>query len=249
MAIFKTGKDDATRLQAIQDFTDRFTHEGIAALDLPANAACLEVGAGGGSIARWLVDQFPAGSVEAVDIDVSLLNQQVTTGLSVIESDICEADYPAGSFDLIHARFVLSHLPNRDELITRFVSWLRPGGYLVVTDPYQLPPAKSPHKIVARVFGAYVDFVEGAGMDLEWVRAVPSLYKRAGLSEVSHISRTTFLGGGEDDRWAPLIASVEEPLLAAGVTEGELTEFFGALQDPEVMDIPQIIITVTGRKG
>ncbi len=31
--------------------------------------------------------------------------------------------------------------------------------------------------------------------------------------------------------------------------EAELAEFFKALQDPEVMDIPQIIITVTGRKN
>jgi len=247
--IFKTGKDDAPRLQAIQEFTDKFTHDGISALGLSDPHAILEVGAGGGSIARWLAAEYPNATVQAVDIDTSMLTDgQKPLNLEIVEQDIADVEHTE-TFDLIHARFVLSHLLNRDELLAKFVSWLRPGGYLVVTDPYQLPTAESPHPIVARVFGAYVDYVESRGMDLKWVRTVPTLYKRAGLSEVGHFSRTTFLGGGEDDRWAPLIGPVEEPLQEAGVTEAELTEFFKALQDPEVMDIPQIIITVTGRKN
>ncbi len=236
-------------MQAIQESTDNFTHEGIAALDLPSRGGFLEVGAGGGSIARWLASQYPGATVEAIDIDVSLLDKRPASNLKVIHADISDVDYPSGTFDLIHARFVLSHLSNRDELISTFVSWLRPGGYLVVTDAYQLPTDKSPHAIVARVFGAYVDYVEGRGMDLQWVRSAPSLFARSGLTGVSHSGRTTFLGGGGADRWAPLIAPVRDALVSAGVTEAEMVEFFKALEDPAVLDIPQIILTVTGRKA
>lgn len=252
MAVFKTGKADENRLQAIQSFTDQFTHEGIAACELPPAADCLEVGAGYGSIAVWLAQRFPEGTVQAVDIDVEPLEPLAASmpALQVVESDISALDFDAGTFDLIHARFVLSHLGDRDELVQKFASWLRPGGYLVVTDAYQLAHCKSPHPVVAKVFGAYGDYVASRGMDLQWVRSVPSLFACSGLGDVTHSGRTTFLGGGEADRWAPLIQPVAEALIDAGeVTEADMSEFFLALDDPTVMDIPQVIITVVGRKS
>ncbi|MFV8239126.1 class I SAM-dependent methyltransferase [Mycobacteroides chelonae] len=155
MGIFTSGKADENRLQTIQDFTDQLTHEGIAACDLPTNADCLEVGAGQGSVALWLAQRFTHGTVVAVDLDTEALEPlaQAQAYLQAVKSDISILDYPAESFDLIHARFVLSHLANRDELVRKFATWLRPGGYLVVTDAYQLPTETSPHPIVARVSG------------------------------------------------------------------------------------------------
>lgn len=247
MAVFKTGKDDINRLQVIQESMDQFTREVITGVS-PGGGRSLEIGAGAGSIARWLATRDPQGTVEAVDIDTSLLQQDLPENLVVTKADIGESDYPESSFDLIHARFVLSHLPERDDLVKKISAWLRPGGHLVITDPYQLPPNTSPHKVVQTVFGAYVRFVENSGMSLEWVRSVPSLLAAAGLEDVNHHGRTTFLGGGAADRWAPLIEPVAQQLLAQGISQDDLDAFFTALQDPLVMDIPQIIITVTGRK-
>ncbi|TEA09190.1 class I SAM-dependent methyltransferase [Mycobacteroides salmoniphilum] len=248
MAVFKTGKDDVNRLRVIQESMDQFTQEVITALPTTTAGNTLEIGAGAGSIARWLAHKDPQGLVEAVDIDVDLLQDDLPANLTVTKADITESDYPAGTFDLVHARFVLSHLPGRDALVEKIAGWIRRGGHLVITEPYQLPPNKSPHKIIQKVFGAYVAFVESRGMSLEWSREVPSLLARTGLESVSHHGRTTFLGGGESDRWAPLLEPVREQLLGQGVTEDELDAFFEALQDPHIMDIPQIIITVTGRK-
>ncbi|OHU47230.1 hypothetical protein BKG82_26610 [Mycobacteroides chelonae] len=247
MAVFKTGKDDINRLQVIQEAMDQFTQEVITAVS-PAGGRSLEIGAGAGSIARWLARRDPQGTVEAIDIDTSLLQEDLPENLAVTKADISESDYPASSFDLIHARFVLSHLPDRNDLVNRISGWLRPGGHLVITDPYQLPPNTSPHAVVQKVFGAYVRFVESSGMSLEWVRSVPSLLASAGLEDVNHHGRTTFLGGGEADRWAPLIEPVAEQLLAQGIVQQDLDDFFAALQNPAILDIPQIIITVTGRK-
>jgi SAM-dependent methyltransferase len=188
--------------------------------------------------------------VLAVDLDTEALEPlaQAQAYLQAVKADISDLDYPE-SFDLIHARFVLSHLANRDELVRKFVTWLRPGGYLVITDAYQLPTEASPHPIVARVFGAYVNYAQSGGMDLQWVRSVPSLLARAGLSEISHRGRTTYLGGGDSDRWAPLIEPFADALVNSGaITETDKIQFFTALQDPTVLDIPQIVLTVTGRK-
>lgn len=248
MAVFETGKNDLNRLRVIQESMDQFTQEVITALPTAGAGNTLEIGAGAGSIARWLAHKDPQGTVEAVDIDTDLLQDDLPGNLTVTKADINECNYPAGTFDLVHARFVLSHLPNRDTLVEKITGWIRRGGHLVITEPYQLPPQKSPHPIVEKVFGAYVAFVESRGMSLEWAREVPSLLARTGLQSVAHHGRTTFLGGGDSDRWAPLIEPVAEQLMAEGVTQDELVAFFKALQDPNILDIPQVIITVTGRK-
>src|SRR4051812_791969 len=76
-------------------------------------AQCLEVGAGGGSIARWLVAQVgERGHVTALDLKPNHIPTQ--PGISVLAHDLNgEERLPAGPFDVIHARLVLSHLPNR----------------------------------------------------------------------------------------------------------------------------------------
>ena len=176
MTPFKKGKADLNRLKVIQEAMDQFTQEVITGVS-PAGGRSLEIGAGAGSIARWLATRNPHGTVEAVDITVDNLQDDLPDNLTVTQADISESTYPEAVFDLIHARFVLSHLPNRDELVKKISSWLRPGGHLVITEPYQLPPSTSPHKVVQKVLEAYASFVARGGMSLDWVRAVGSTHR------------------------------------------------------------------------
>jgi 2-polyprenyl-3-methyl-5-hydroxy-6-metoxy-1,4-benzoquinol methylase len=81
---------------------------------------CLEVGAGGGSIARWLAEQVgPAGSVLATDIDTRFLDDLQMPNLEVRRHDIGTEPLSAASFDLAHARLVLSHVPQREAALAR----------------------------------------------------------------------------------------------------------------------------------
>ena len=41
---------------------------------------------------------------------------------------------PGGQFDLVHARLVLVHIPDREKALASLVSVLRPGGWLFVED-------------------------------------------------------------------------------------------------------------------
>jgi trans-aconitate methyltransferase len=38
---------------------------------------------------------------------------------------------PDAAFDLIHARLVLIHVPEREEVLARLVAALKPGGWMV----------------------------------------------------------------------------------------------------------------------
>ncbi|GGS31273.1 class I SAM-dependent methyltransferase [Actinokineospora fastidiosa] len=239
-----TAVDPAVRLGSIQSSTDGFTFGVLDGLGLPPDAHCLDLGAGAGSVAEDLVARCPRGRVVAVDIDVSHL---ADSPAEVVEADITDPAFDPGAFDLVHARFVLCHLAARDDVLARAAGWLRPGGWLVVTDPFQLPEETAAFPVVARIMAAYRKLQTGA--DLTWVRGVPSRMGAAGLADIGFAARPACMGNLDRDRWRPLIDQAAPALLARGlVTEDDLAEFRSRLLEPAFVDIPQISIAVWGRK-
>jgi ubiquinone/menaquinone biosynthesis C-methylase UbiE len=73
--------------------------------------ACLEIGGGAGSITNWLCSRVGAGG-------------------RVLATD----DLPEAQFDPVHARLVLSRLPQRDSIISNLVQPLKPGGWLLIEE-------------------------------------------------------------------------------------------------------------------
>jgi 2-polyprenyl-3-methyl-5-hydroxy-6-metoxy-1,4-benzoquinol methylase len=60
------GEDAPARLEALEDFLDEGTTRALERLGIASDWRCLEVGAGGGSVARWLAER---ATVVATDID------------------------------------------------------------------------------------------------------------------------------------------------------------------------------------
>lgn len=236
------------RLGSIQDSVDGFTRQTLVGLGLAPGWTCLELGAGAGSVARWLAGYCTAGSVLAVDIDTTLLGPAGDPRLTVRRADITDRSFRPGRFDLVHARFVLCHLPDRDAVLARAVSWLRPGGLLVVTDPYQLPAETSPFPSVTRLMAAYEAAHVAVGADLTWSRRVPALLARAGLHDIGFAARPGCLGNGPRDRWRPLLDGAAHRMIDSGaVGRGDMEAFHADLADPGFVDIPQITLAVWGR--
>ena len=95
---------------------------------------CLELGAGAGSIARWLAARCPNGKVVATDIGTSFLTGLSAPNLQVLRHDVVAEDFPCGSFDLIHARWLLVNLAEREKVLAKIVTWLAAGGWLVTEE-------------------------------------------------------------------------------------------------------------------
>lgn len=240
---------ERSRLESIQSATDRFSVGVLEGLALPTDAQCLELGAGAGSLAYWLARYRPDGRVVAVDIDPTHLDAGRAPNLEVVRADITEESYAPGRFDLVHARFVFCHLADRDALVARAARWLRPGGWLVVTDPFQLPAETSPFPLVRRLMGAYSDVCAAQGTDLTWVRSVPALLAGVGLSPVDFVGRAGCMGNLGGDRWRLLIDRAAPALLASGkIDRRDLEAFHEHLVDPAFVDIPQMIVTAWGRR-
>jgi SAM-dependent methyltransferase len=127
--------DQRGRIKAAEDLLDAGTIQILERVGVPAGWRCLEVGAGGGSIARWLAERVaPTGRVVATDINTRDLDVGRHVELEVRQHDIVNDALEESSFDLVHARLVLEHLPQRDQVFLKLASALRPGGWLVIED-------------------------------------------------------------------------------------------------------------------
>src|SRR5207253_1047892 len=95
---------------------------------------CLEVGAGAGSVARWLAGKVgPSGTVVASDLNPRFLDD-VPANVEVRQHDVAKDDLEVGAYDLVHSRLLLMHLPEPAGALEKMVRAVKPGGWLVTEE-------------------------------------------------------------------------------------------------------------------
>lgn len=104
----------------------------------PPYGSILEVGYGSGILMPTLMTI--GKSVSGIDIDsdperVKSNLEKIGVYVSLKRGDVCEADYPDESFDLVIAISILEHLNNIERLINKVFCLLRPGGHFLVGMP------------------------------------------------------------------------------------------------------------------
>lgn len=119
---------ESGRLQLLEVCRDPGIIGRLDRLGVSRGWRCFEVGAGHGSIARWLSERVgPTGSVLAADIDPCFL-ADMPAGVNVRRLDIRHDDLEAEAYDLVHCRALLMHVPDPMAALARMVAALRPGG-------------------------------------------------------------------------------------------------------------------------
>jgi hypothetical protein len=98
------------RLALLEQHLDPMSERRLLALGVGKGWQCLEVGAGRGSVARWLCHQVDAtGHVMATDIDTRFLREIREDNFEASSHDIMAEELPQRKFDLVHARWLLHH--------------------------------------------------------------------------------------------------------------------------------------------
>lgn len=220
------------RLSAVEAHSDPASRSLLRELGVGAGWACWEVGAGRGSLAYWLADLVgPRGRVLATDIDVSEL--QSRPNLAVVRHDVVEDDPPEDRFDLIHARFLLEHLPEPDQVLRRCASVLRPGGLLVVEDSDGLGLLVDPD--VAEVVPICRAW-ESVASSLSWNPTLGgdlvSALKGCGLAGVEGATYRRKASGGPI--WEPVklgLIRLQDRIIEAGANREALSLVLGVLDD------------------
>ena len=131
-----SAEEESRHLALLEQRLDPLTKRRVERLGVTQGARCLEIGGGRGSITRWLCDLVgPTGRVTATDLQAGFLTGIHASNLEVLRHDIRSDTFPAGSFDLVHTRAVLMHVSPDADILRRIVTWLAPGGWLLLEEP------------------------------------------------------------------------------------------------------------------
>jgi SAM-dependent methyltransferase len=258
---FATGwayDEELARLKLIEQIYDPPTIRRVSNLGLSAGWRCLEVGAGAGSVARWLADRVgPTGKVVAADIDTRFLQNTRLSNLEVREYDIRTQEAERGTYDLVHCRNFLMHFRNAEEIARRMVAALRPGGWLLAEEPDFIGMvAVTRDHADAESFDSFVQRAinfqrSKADYDSGFGRSLPLLVYRLGLVECGNEATTSIVRGGEPH--ARLYVEGRKRFRTAYIAEGVVTEeeyerFERTLGDPTFAYLENLSVAAWGRR-
>ena len=246
------------RLAALETIWDPYTIGNIEALALPAGARCLEVGAGNGSVAVWLCERVgPDGHVVATDLDTRFLQALDAPNLEVRAHDIIHEAPEPNTYDLVHCRLLLSHLPAHETALRNMVNALKPGGRLLIEefdhvaflpDPSMPEAAKSTWNDWLAAFDI---LAAQRGLDLDYGRRLPTVLSAAGLTDVHIEGRTVYERGGTPGRDLLLLSiqSLRPHLTATNAIDNAgVDKMVELLSDPNFAWQSQIMVAASARK-
>lgn len=213
---------------------------------------CLEVGAGGGSVAVWLARRTtPTGHVLATDINPRHIPG--APGLEVLRHDVVHDPLPENRFDLIHARLVLLHLPERLAVLDKLVRALRPGGWLQL-DEFDIeygPALAGPGQdVYERFLAAKAELMRSAGALGTWGRSVGAAMTAAGLESVE--ARPHVRLWDRDSPGLRLLVHhtrhLRDRFVAAGFGDDDLARVRDVMAHPDFRACSCLFYTVQGRR-
>ena len=244
------------RFPALADLYDDETIRCLQAVGVASGWQCLEVAAGGGSIARWLAAQTgSSGRVLATDLDTRFLESQADRGFEVQRNDITRDPLTDGAFDLVHARLILVHLPEREAALATMVGALKPGGWLVCEefDSLSMPaePALHPHECALKAQAAMQRVMASRGANTRYGRDLAGRMRARGLVDIRAQARMALWQGGSAGArlFRANFEQLREELLRIGLlTQAELDDDLARLDDPLTLFPSPVMWTVSGRR-
>lgn len=220
------------RLRAQARVWETATGRVLDQVGLEEGGSCLDAGCGPGETMRLLARRVGAGGrVVGMDADVSIgilavemLHRTGHRQCAFHAHDLtADAPVPGAPFDLVYARLLLFHLPQRAAVLARLWDAVAPGGHLVVQD-YDLrgvsvlPDLASFDEVGRVIFDAF----GAAGADVNVGARLGQLFEQAGVGTpdgTDVTGRIEPFGTGH-----AMFANVFRSLLPVALTHGITTE-------------------------
>ncbi|MFJ3825559.1 methyltransferase domain-containing protein [Streptomyces nodosus] len=249
--------NERDRLGAIESTYDPGTLRHLSRLGLGPGSRVLVAGAGGGSLLPWLSEAVgDSGSVLATDIETQHLTAtEQPANVTVLRHDFLTEEFPADTFDLVHARLILIHFPQREHILARLVRALRPGGRLLVEeyDWGSYGPVGSPgqNESARALIDKLAGFYRLHGFDPFVGRKLPGMLRRAGLVDVDAEGRVLTLRGATSSLAAIYLGSHVQFLarddIGGLISAEETAGLLARMSDPDFDMTGQTMMAAWGR--
>ena len=254
--VIRGGLEGRERLRVLARVMHDTSTSLLDRLGLRNGLACLDVGCGGGDVTLELARRVaPGGKVVGVDLDEAKLEmarqEARERGVANVEfrlTDVREMG-DAPQFDVVYARFLLTHLSDPAGALGAFCRHVRPGGLVAIEDidfsGCLTYPGSQAHQ---RFFELYCSVVRQRGGDPNIGPRLPLLLKDCGLEAIGVTAVQPIGVEGEVKLIDPLtMENIAEAVLQDGLATREeieqiVCELYAFAADPAtVAGVPRVV--------
>lgn len=225
--------------------------------------SCLDLGCGArgilGPLSRRAGD---GGRVIGLELDVDLAaaaekyaGDENLKNVVILQRDILENKLPRASFDLVHTRWVLAHVPDPEAIIREMLALVKPGGFIAIEEPdhasMNFYPGSEKWLRLRVILESLVNRVGDANIG----RRAFELMRGAGIENIDGRACIIHTRDNHPYMRMPLLAikSIRDKIVEAGLcTRDELDELVDDLEkivaDPATIHVSLITLQVWGRK-
>ena len=172
------------RLQLLETANDPTTIAMLRETEIQSGWECLEIGAGAGSILRWLGQRVgPSGLAVGVDKSTRYLQNFTSDPFQIYQGTFPKMELPQ-TFDLIHGRYILVHNQCDMDILRKMFSLLKPGGWALFEEPDFTSATlmdQGTENSQARVNQAMCQMFVNAGLDPAYALNLPRKLEESGF--------------------------------------------------------------------
>ena len=260
--VLRGGEPGAHRLQLLARVMWPSTHALLNRIGIHRGMRCLDVGCGTGEVTLQIARLVaPEGYVVGIDADDVILDharaaaarQQASAWFETRNAEDLQDE---GVYDVVHTRFLLTHLRQPAQVLASMLRALRPGGTLIVQDidcPGHVchPPCPA----FDRYLDLYQAVVRRNGGDPAIGPRLPGLLRHAGAEDLRLEVVQPVFCDGEGKFVAQLTMDhIREAVVLAGLAshaevDAIVTDLDTFAQDPDSMISLPRVFQVWGRKA
>jgi len=261
--VIRGGVEGRERLRLLSEVMGPSTRALLADVGIPSGSMCLDVGCGGGDVTFELARATGAtGRVAGVDLDETKLAiarregaQQGLSNVTFEARDVTEWE-PGELFDVVFARFLLTHLANPGALVSAVRRHVRPGGMIMVEDvDFRGHFAEPDCPALRRYVELYTKSVQTRGADPNIGPRLPGLLRGAGFEDVQmKLVHPAALAGGIKLLTCITLENIAEAVLADDLTTEKdlretIEELYAFARDPHTVLGGPRVFQAWGRNG